>query len=164
LQIADSCRKIAPGREGSRITAAFFSAVLRYAKKFLSQNGMVVMDEAFVRVGVKCRNPLYRPREAVLKEISVAGFDILAEKTADSALQEAENLAMFKAIKRRADALAARLPHLSSNPTSRRRSRSSMSWIRTSSTSRCSLRIRDQKTPAQGCPVAAPRKSRGKSG
>jgi hypothetical protein len=85
---------------------------LLHVKKFLSQSGMVAMDETFVRVGVKCRNPLYKPREAVLKEISIAGFDILAEKTEDSALQEAENQAMFKAIKRRADALAARLPHM----------------------------------------------------
>lgn len=85
---------------------------LLHARRFLKQGGVVILDEAFVKEGFSCKNPVYRSRETVLGEIAEAGFCCALEATTDFAVQMAENRAMFAAIKQRANALAARLPEL----------------------------------------------------
>jgi SAM-dependent methyltransferase len=85
---------------------------LLHVAPFLGSRGKVVVDEAFIQEGVICRNQIYRSREDVLASIARAGFHLVTEARSEEHSQEAENTAMLAAIRRRAESLNQKHPHL----------------------------------------------------
>ncbi|MBN1569531.1 MAG: class I SAM-dependent methyltransferase [Acidobacteria bacterium] len=84
---------------------------LLHVAPFLCRQGKVVIDEAYPKDGVACGSA-YRSRNEVFLSIEQAGFRLIAEARSDEQVRIAEYAAMFAAIKKRAQDLSSRLPHL----------------------------------------------------